>query len=223
MNAIVLRILIISSSFTFHQLKSTHSTQVIFLDIDGVVRPITESGFSMNTVLIDGISVPLAGCGSDFPSTAIAAVRYIVEATGAVIVLSSEWRRHASLKKGVEDKLKHEGMSLHDATTTELELGGFINAENDRSEGGMRNAFAERRVREIGTYLKAHPDITSWVALDDVDLSQADRSTSRDKPVMRENFVHTCDRVGLTYQDARRAVHILDRKPVATAAPGPTA
>ena len=186
-----------------------------------MVRPISESGFSMNTIQIDGISVPLAGCGSDFPSGAVNALRLIVESTGAVIVLSSEWRRHATLRDGVETKLKSEGMSLHDATRTDLDLRTFM-TDADGSEGGMRNAFAERRVREIGAYLKAHPGITSWVALDDVDLSAADRSKAKDKPVMRENFVHTVDKIGLTYQDARRAIHILERKPLATVAPPPS-
>ena len=72
----------------------------------------------------------------------------------------------------MEQALKLQGLELHDFTTTELELSTYIKNE-DGSEGGMRNAFAERRVREIALWLKEHSDLNveNWVALDDVDLA----------------------------------------------------
>ncbi len=49
-----------------------------------------------------------------------------------------------------------------------------------------RIAFAERRAREIGEWLKHNKDITAWVAIDDVDLSWADGARTRPTPLMKK-------------------------------------
>ena len=58
---------------------SFYELQVVFLDIDGVVRPLSEGKLQLNTIQIDGINVPLAGAGNDFTSGAMQALKYIVE------------------------------------------------------------------------------------------------------------------------------------------------
>lgn len=71
------------------QKKKNH--QVIFLDVDGVLRPVNKA-YCVNTIQIEGISIPVAGQeGSDFSRAAMSALRHIRESTGAVLVLSSEW------------------------------------------------------------------------------------------------------------------------------------
>ena len=70
--------------------------------------------------------------------------------------------------EGVEAALKLHGIpALHDDTATHMEM--------DQSTESKVQAFADRRVQEIGQYLADHPNVTHWVAIDDIDLAMADR------------------------------------------------
>jgi hypothetical protein len=64
-------------------------SRVIFLDVDGVLRPAARGGSA--TVFVGGEVVPFAGAGADFLSTALRAVKWLVYQTGARIILSTEW------------------------------------------------------------------------------------------------------------------------------------
>lgn len=71
--------------------RACDPSKVIFLDVDGVLRPVNKA-YCVNTITIEGISIPVAGQeGSDFSRAAMSALRHIREQTGAVLVLSSEW------------------------------------------------------------------------------------------------------------------------------------
>jgi len=184
-------------------LTSWAKNRVLFLDIDGVLRPLQGSTFNVSTINIDGIQIPMAGCGSDFLSSAMTALSTIIFETGAQIVLSSEWRRHPTLRDGVIAALKLSHLPpLHGDTTTDIErlLGS----------GDPLQSFAERRVREIGKYLENH-EFDSWVAIDDIDLTVADQRRISGKPLIADNFVRTEDDVGLTSELARKAIKILMR------------
>eukprot|EP00397_Hematodinium_sp_SG-2012_P036307 GEMP01039180.1.p1 GENE.GEMP01039180.1~~GEMP01039180.1.p1 ORF type:complete len:364 (-),score=63.65 GEMP01039180.1:830-1921(-) len=182
------------------------TNRCIFLDIDGVLRPLQGSTFNVSTITIDGISIPLAGCGSDFLASAMTALRFIIQETGAQLVLSSEWRRHPTLKDGVEEALQLAHLpALVGETTTEV--------LREMGTGDPLYSFAERRVKEIGAYLRDNPTINSWVAIDDIDLAVADSRKSPSKPQIGHNFVRTDDDVGLTIELAHKTVEILQRKP----------
>merc|ERR1719310_182541 len=73
-------------------------SKVIFLDVDGVLRPARAGGFE--AVAIDGVHAVKADT-SDFFKTALEALRFVVVKTGAIIVMSSEWRRDDTLKAAV--------------------------------------------------------------------------------------------------------------------------
>lgn len=89
----------VSSSTTKSTLPWTSSSttvmippQVIFLDVDGVIRPVDASKtYAVATIRFEGVEIPIVGNGSDFENTAMSALRAIVVETGAVLVLSSEW------------------------------------------------------------------------------------------------------------------------------------
>jgi len=175
--------------------------RALFLDIDGVLRPL-QGSYNVTTITIDGIQIPLAGCGSDFLGSAMSALRLIVKETGAQLVLSSEWRRHPTLREGVQDALRLAELPPLTGDTT-------IDISREMGTGNPVTSFAERRVREIAVYLKANPSITSWVAIDDIDLVVDSRKT---KLSMDNNFVKTEEDVGLTLKLAQRAIEILKRK-----------
>eukprot|EP00930_Biecheleria_cincta_P094731 TRINITY_DN8617_c0_g1_i1.p1 TRINITY_DN8617_c0_g1~~TRINITY_DN8617_c0_g1_i1.p1 ORF type:complete len:165 (+),score=15.24 TRINITY_DN8617_c0_g1_i1:35-529(+) len=75
------------------------------------------------------------------------------------------------------------------------------------------HAWCERRAREIGTWLKAHPEVTAYVALDDLDFDWADSYRQTGTPWMKIRSVHTDDRICLTDEDATEAIRILTYPP----------
>merc|ERR1719217_465587 len=85
------------------KLPPTDTTKAVFLDVDGVLRPLTAGGF--RAMMVDG-EWALKSETADFISGAMLALRHIVESTGAMIVLSSEWRRDAPMREGVDNILK---------------------------------------------------------------------------------------------------------------------
>eukprot|EP00439_Symbiodinium_sp_Y106_P069794 s7_g12.t1 len=100
-------------------------TKVIFLDIDGVLRPLhsRQDAFqNTRTIDIGGAKVPLLGSGEakagvDFWPSAMRALRFIVQKTEARIVLSSDWRKSDELKEGIQNAFEeHDIPALYSQT-----------------------------------------------------------------------------------------------------------
>jgi len=174
--------------------------RVIFLDVDGVLLP---SG-SVDTIVIEGVSLPVREVReSDFAIAALGNLRSIVEKTGATIVLSSEWRRSDQLKSSIGAVLRSQDIPLfRDATPI------LVN-KPELNEQHPVIAWCERRAREIGKWLKEHPDVTAWVALDDLDFDWADRVRAAGTPFIKYRSVHTNDKMCLTDENAADAVRLL--------------
>lgn len=106
--------------------------KVIFLDIDGV--------------LSDGLTI--LGTGRDIPTDDhLACLKQIVDATGAQIVLSSDWRLHVQDKRDVVNALDTVQLKLFDDT---------------------KKRKANRDI-EIRNWLTDHPEVENFVILDDND------------------------------------------------------
>jgi hypothetical protein len=86
----------------------TDPSKVIFLDVDGVLRPAARGG--SNTVFVGGEVVTGVGAGADFLPTALRAVKWLVYQTGARIILSTEWRRQEPLVTAVNTALQNNGL-----------------------------------------------------------------------------------------------------------------
>merc|ERR1719343_1842223 len=71
--------------------KDEDKSKVIFLDIDGVLKPEGET----ERVMVDGELTPILPKveDSNFNKISLMSLRMIVQRTGARLVLSSEWRR----------------------------------------------------------------------------------------------------------------------------------
>jgi hypothetical protein len=149
--------------------------KIIFLDIDGVICLSREWGSRMRKIkrweLEGGEDEPPVIIRFDnFNKMAIDVLNDIILTSGADIVISSDWRLYATL-----DEMKDLFYQF-----------GVIKSPIDFTpELQTVTKRADIRVDEINLWLSNHPEVTNWVAIDDLDLSELD------------NFVKTREREGL--------------------------
>jgi len=143
---------------------TTRGKRALFLDIDGVL---CLDGETIEPDLVDNLAS--------------------IVTRKDMIVLSSAWRLHNSLRLEVERALAQKGLSLRGITPT---LGQTL----------------EKRPAEIETWLDQHKGVTHWVVLDDYDL---DMYAS---PEFCKHFVKTRLRDGLTKDKAEEAQRVLEKE-----------
>jgi len=149
--------------------------KIIFLDIDGVICLSREWGSRKRKIkrweLEGGDGQPPVNIRlDDFNKIAVDVLNDIILTSGADIVISSDWRLYATL-----DEMKD---LFHQF--------GVIKGPIDFTpELQTTTKYANIRVDEINLWLSNHPEVTNWVAIDDMDLSDLD------------NFVKTREREGL--------------------------
>lgn len=195
----------VKNHLTRPKLPAENRSRVIFLDVDGVLLP---TG-SVETIIVDGVALPVRDTvrESDFAVSALGSLRSIVQQTGAFIVLSSEWRRTEALRSSIGAVLRSQDIPLFRDVTP------IFHARPELQEINPIIAWCERRAREIGRWLKDHPGVVSWVALDDLDFAWADNVRAAGSPWMKIRSVHTNDRICLTEENAAEAVQILINPP----------
>eukprot|EP00931_Biecheleriopsis_adriatica_P044113 TRINITY_DN25204_c0_g1_i1.p1 TRINITY_DN25204_c0_g1~~TRINITY_DN25204_c0_g1_i1.p1 ORF type:complete len:277 (+),score=57.42 TRINITY_DN25204_c0_g1_i1:74-904(+) len=195
----------VKNHLTRPALPPPDKTRVIFLDVDGVILP---SG-AVDMIVVDGVTLPAKSHvkEGDFSAQALGSLRSIVQQTGATIVLSSEWRRGEDLKSSINAVLKSQDIPmLRDSTP-------IFAPRPEIQKANAIYAWCERRAREIGKWLKDHPEVTAWVALDDLDFDWADSLRQAGTPWMKIRSVHTDDKICLTEEGAVDAVRILLNPP----------
>merc|ERR1719482_2361898 len=175
------------------------NSKIVFLDIDGVLRPARAGGFH---ILAEGKEAVNPDTSDFFPS-AMKALRHIMERTGAVIVLSSEWRRSEALRDSIDEVLEaHRIRASYGATA--------VDVDEVKMSDPVRS-FADRRAREVTAYLREHEDsIKGWVVLDDINLAIADEEKKAATKSMGPKLVQTWPLCGLTMGNAKTAVRILN-------------
>jgi len=181
--------------------------KALFLDIDGVIQPFTEYRFEH--VNRDGEMEQLfkelenefkvnyrefnrydvAAAYYDWDRDAVKEVKRIFDTTGAKIVVSSSWRI------GTTGDYFPFLLRIHD-------LQKYLYGYTPVFFKGLPEYDGIKHTRsvEILEYLKKHPHIEKWVAVDDIDLSE-------DFP---ENAVVTYPKI--TTGDADRCIEILGRE-----------
>jgi HAD domain in Swiss Army Knife RNA repair proteins len=172
--------------------------KVIFLDCDGVLN---SEEYSLE---ISETTGKRRGYGGHFrekvnithedvlwKQETVDALRSIVDATDAKIVISSTWRIYHSMERFKEM----------------FTLYGWENApiiDRTKDLGGRKGIFYESSIRglEINEWINTTKyTITNYVILDDINLFLPDQ---------QEHFVNTHFEIGLTKQDAEQAIKILN-------------
>jgi len=186
-------------SHRFPTLPAEDPSKVVFLDVDGVLRPLTAGGF--RAMMVDG-EWALRAETADFISSSLLALRYIIEQTGAILVLSSEWRRDLPMREGVDNILMEYEMRPC-ATWTPTDL------QRDMGTDNPFKAFTERRARDISQWLSVNPHVRQWVVIDDINMAAADEDRKPGTLLMAPRIVQTHRKIGLTLEQAKAAVKIL--------------
>jgi hypothetical protein len=157
--------------------------KVIFLDHDGVVCLSTEWGGRSKKKLkylkeYPGTEkVPVEFRLDNFNKKAVDILNDILKQTGAEIIVSSDWKGHATLEELKEMYIKY----------------GVIKSPLDVTPNHYfgRYELEMTRCSEIKDWLEEHPEVTHWVAVDDLDLSEKFGAISGNSNGGLKNFVLT--------------------------------
>lgn len=169
--------------------KNNFEMKIIFLDIDGVLNVIPQGRDEF---------------GAKFHSHFENNLKHIIESTGAKIVISSTWRMDGLEKMQAMWKARGLAGEVIDVTPDCTQLVKY---------GTFEYYDAVERGHEIQDWINAHPEITSYVIIDD------------DKDMLAsqlERFVRTANNkshpdcidigYGLTKKCAEMAIEILNGK-----------
>ena len=148
--------------------------KVVFLDFDGPLIPIMSHENRR-------------GLGEKAWPRCVTALNRITDVTGAKIVISSIWRL-----SGMGDCVTH----LRNWGVTGEVIGTTPRYLEDEWKGEKKILVAVPRGREIQAWLDEHPDVESFVILDD----------DKDMEHLMPFLIHTPFEIGLTDEDADSAI-----------------
>lgn len=149
--------------------------KVIFLDHDGVICLSTEWGgrykkqekWGGRKLSMTPREMPLEYRFDNFNQKAVKVLNEILEKTGAEIVVSSDWKRWANVEEMGEYYESKGIVKKPIALTPDLGKCTWYNNWIWSPQWDLEMT----RVIEIKQYLHDHPEITHWVAIDDLDMS----------------------------------------------------
>lgn len=181
---------------------NTVVTKVVFLDIDGVLQPYgAQERFKhdMDALLIQLTKelkidytkmdkYDIAATYYDWFKPAVARLKSLLKMTGAALVISSNWREWGGLPK------MRALFAIHGLAYDVADITPTITYSDPVPE---KEKIYTTRTREIRQYLEAHPEITAYVAIDDMDIERG----------LEGHFVYTSN--FLTDEDCRKCVEIL--------------
>ena len=147
--------------------------KVIFLDHDGVICLATEFGgrFKKQTEakrkLSQSIeSLPVDARFDNFNKKAIVILNEILEETNAEIVVSSDWKRWASVEE-MGEYYESQGIKKKPIGFTKKVMECEI---PENFVWSPKWELEQERSIEINQYLKDNPQITHWVSVDDLNM-----------------------------------------------------
>jgi hypothetical protein len=149
--------------------------KIIYLDIDGVLNSDDFAKFCLEE---EGYNPFIE---DELDPRAIKNLKYIIDETGAKIILSSSWRWESDARDAVHKQLKMFNLDFIDTTTMEI-------------------GRCKSRTMEIEAHLQDHPEIKNYVILDDDEIESP----------LNERHVKTTFKFGLTREKAEQAINILN-------------
>lgn len=174
--------------------------KVIFLDNDGVICLSTEWGGRFKKQQKAGRKMSQSVNSLDveyrfdnFNKKAIAILNSIIEETGAEIVVSSDWKKHATLEE-LGDYYEAQGIIKRPIDVTKLcrdlyNDGGAAHLKDEDINWNRQWLLEQERHVEILEWLTRHPEVTHWVAIDDLNMAKNYEDINRIWGL--ENFVLT--------------------------------
>lgn len=151
--------------------------KVLFLDNDGVICLSNNWGsrtkkrkrfMKKNPHFSNEISkLPVKYRFDNFDQKAIKVLNQIINETDCEIVVSSDWKLHANLNE-LGEYYDSQGIVKRPIDITpKME-------EFDPESNGLfmwKGWLERKRILEINKYLSKHPEVTHWVAVDDLNMS----------------------------------------------------
>lgn len=171
--------------------------KIIFLDNDGVIclsnnwgsRFKKEADFRSKNHVENRKELPVYCRFDNFDKKAIKVLNQIIEKTNANIVVSSDWRYHATLDELGEYYIS-QGIIRKPIGITKRFMECEIQEGFEFSKG---YELEQERSIEIKQFLLDNPEITHWVSVDDLNMGK--KSAFNISGINREwgleNFVHT--------------------------------
>ena len=149
--------------------------KIIFLDNDGVIclsnnwgeRAKKWANFKRDNPEVEFENRPVICRFDDFDDKAVKVLNEILEETGAEIVVSSDWRLHATLEE-LGEYYESQGITKKPIAVTDMFKDIFPKEWNAFR---FRAELELERSMEIGHWLENHPEVTNWVAIDDLNMS----------------------------------------------------
>jgi hypothetical protein len=173
--------------------------KVLFLDNDGVICLENNWGSrrkkqkKWGRMKMSMREVPVEYRFDDFDRKAVDVLNSVLDETGAEIVVSSDWRLHATLDE-LGDYYELQGIRRRPIAVTDLFKDIY---PHEWSTLRFRADVELERYMEIQHWVDHHPDMTHWVAVDDLNMSiefLGDRFSAKngsdEKPGLK-NFVLT--------------------------------
>ena len=171
--------------------------KVIFLDHDGVICLSSEFGGRFKKQRMAGRklsqsieSLPVLARFDDFNKKAIVILNEILEETNAEIVVSSDWKRWASVEE-MGEYYESQGIKKKPIGFTKK----LMDCDVPQNFAWSRQwELEQERSLEILQYLRDNPQITHWVAVDDLNMSIPQTHETWGEMQMDwglTNFVHT--------------------------------
>ena len=142
--------------------------KVIFLDHDGVICLSEQWGGRFKKKGYDSNpETPLDVRMDNFDNKAVKVLNKIIEETGCELVISSDWKRWGTLEQ-MKEMYETRGIKPPIDLTPMLQ---DCNVHSDTFIWSPTWDLEQTRSIEIQQYLHDHPEITHWVAIDDLDMS----------------------------------------------------
>jgi hypothetical protein len=178
--------------------------KVIFLDNDGVIclssnwgsRHKKQKKWGGRKLSMSLSSIPVEYRFDNFDVKAVKILNEILEKTGAEIVVSSDWRLHANLEELGEYYTSQGIIKKPIGVTKVFHYRNWLEEKRipEDFDWNRTDGSEQERHFEIKDWLKSHPEVTHWVAVDDLNMGihiEASSYGPFDRDWGLENFVWT--------------------------------
>jgi hypothetical protein len=152
--------------------------KVLFLDHDGVICLSTEWGgrfkkqkkWGGRKLSMTNSEIPFQYRFDNFNKKAVKILNQILEQTGSEIVVSSDWKLHCNLEE-MGEYYESQGIIKKPISFT-LKSHECKWYDDNVFDWNKQWYLEQHRSIEIKQYLVDHPEITNWVAVDDLNMGK---------------------------------------------------